>query len=570
MKMLSLCANRVSNYAMSGKQFNCAVLIFLFTSLVSTPVAAADAAVAEVMRLRVEQLSDAQQLQVGDARIAAYRVIPDFYARRNFQLAWQNPDKAGALLNIVRSIDDEGLEPNDYHYQALVTQYDKVKQDGNIENQVALDILLTDSLVRLLYHLRFGKVDPNRLDAHWNLTRSINGTDPAVLIQNALDADQLSRFIDNFVPRQAFYVRYKQALAKYKTLKEKGGWSTVPAGPTIKPGMSGPRVKLIRQRLTIEGDLEGKPAGTASYDAQLESAVKRFQARHGLEADGVVGKQTLQAMNVSVDERIDQIRVNLERGRWLLQDIKGDFIIVNIAGFYAHLVRNDEVAWTTRVMVGKTYRKTPVFKSEMKYLVFNPTWTVPPGILHKDILPKARKDPDHIRKRGLNVLDKNGKKIDPNSIDWASLKPGRFPYQLQQPPGPKNALGLVKFIFPNEHLVYLHDTPNRALFSRPERTFSSGCIRVEKPFELAELLLNDPDTWSQEGIDQVLESEKTRTVFLPEPLPVLLLYWTVTVDADGTVNFIKDVYDRDRAVLKKLNGEFVISLPKGLPEKYYQ
>ena len=293
----------------------------------------------------------------------------------------------------------------------------------------------------------------------------------------------------------------------------------------------------------------------------LEAAVKEFQQRHGLDTDGIVGKQTLGSMNVSTKDRIDQIRVNLERGRWVLNDIQDEFLIVNIAGFKAYLVRNNKLIWTSRVIVGRPYRKTPVFKSSIKYMIFNPAWTVPPGILRNDVLPIARKNPFYIREQRFEVLDQQGRQVDPDSVDWSAYTGKNFPYTLQQEPGPDNALGRIKFVFPNSHFVYLHDTPHRELFGREERTFSSGCIRIEKPLELAELLLNDTEKWSRQKIEEAIATNKTQSVYLPHPVTIMLLYWTVIIEPDGIVNFRKDIYNRGNGVLNALNGEFTFQPP---------
>ena len=282
----------------------------------------------------------------------------------------------------------------------------------------------------------------------------------------------------------------------------------------------------------------------------------RFQQRHGLGADGVAGRETFAAMNVTAHARIDQIKANLERSRWVFTDLTGDFIVVNIAGYRAYLVRNTEIVWETNVMVGKTYRKTPVFKASMKYLVLNPTWTVPPGILRKDILPKLKKDPGYLDQKGYLLLDRDGNPVNQDAIDWSSISHRNFPYIVRQPAGPDNALGQVKFIFPNGHFVFLHDTNHRDLFVHRERAFSSGCIRVENPLKLAELVLNDARRWHPAAIQAALDLKKTQTVHLPEPLPVLLLYWTTTVAADGTVGFLKDVYGRDQRIIARLAAPF--------------
>ena len=259
---------------------------------------------------------------------------------------------------------------------------------------------------------------------------------------------------------------------------------------------------------------------------------------------------------MTVQVRIDQIRVNLERARWVFHAVQRKFVLVDIAGFEVEIREEGGLIWTCRAQVGKPYRETPVFRSDIKYLVFCPTWTIPPGILEKDTLPAVKRDPDYLTKRNINAIDRNGNVVDQATIDWSKYSAGDLPYTLRQEPGPNNALGQIKFIFPNPHFVYLHDTPSKSLFDSTDRAFSSGCIRVEKPFELAELLLNDPEKWNREEIKKAIESGKTRTVFLPEPIPVLLLYWTVEVSPDGAVYFKKDLYGRDEDVLEGLNGEF--------------
>jgi murein L,D-transpeptidase YcbB/YkuD len=302
--------------------------------------------------------------------------------------------------------------------------------------------------------------------------------------------------------------------------------------------------------------LQDAPLDSTFFDEQLEKAVKHFQRRHRLTIDGAVGKNTLEAMNVPVQTCIDQIRVNLDRARWVLHAIGGKFVLVDIAGFHAYFFQEDRIIWESRVQVGRPYRRTPVFRSDIEYLVFNPTWTVPPGILRKDILPAVKKNPNYLKERNISVIDRQGNIINQDTIDWSQYPKGDFPHMLRQDPGPSNALGLIKIMFPNEHLVYLHDTPSRSLFESENRTFSSGCIRVEKPFELAELLLSNPAKWNQESFNAIIASKKPHTIMLPEHIPVLLLYWTVAVDQNGEVQFKKDPYDRDRAVLEGLEEDF--------------
>ncbi|MFC1800183.1 murein L,D-transpeptidase [Candidatus Eisenbacteria bacterium] len=533
----------------------CAFLLFCLL-----PAGLAQATeVQDVLRIRVEQIRRSGEFQIGEDFISAVIVLPEFYENRDFEPAWTERHKVENLLKAIRGIQADGLYPWDYHLEGIERLLAEEADGGGGESYISadLDMLLTDAILRLAYHMLFGKVDPERLDPNWNLSGEIDGLEPAAGLEKALGSTNLYTFIEEFKPDQHFYLRLKDALASYRGIADMGGWGEVPLGKVLKKSEKDERVPILKERLYLTGDLEDIGNDTSLlFGADLEEAVMRFQTRHGLSADGVVGPRTLEAMNVPVSDRIDQIRVNLERTRWVMQDITETFVIVNIAGFMTYYVDDSKIQWEGRSQVGKIYRKTPVFKADMKYLVFNPTWTVPPTILAKDVLPAVQKDVSYLERKNMSVLDRSGKAVNPQGIDWAKYDARNFPYVFRQEPGPENALGLIKFIFPNEHSVFLHDTPSKSLFNRDARTFSSGCIRVENPFELAELLLSDQPGWTREKIAAVVESGKTQTVYLTEPVPVLLLYWTAFPGEDGICNFREDVYDRDPAVLKALGDEF--------------
>jgi murein L,D-transpeptidase YcbB/YkuD len=252
--------------------------------------------------------------------------------------------------------------------------------------------------------------------------------------------------------------------------------------------------------------------------------------------------------------------LSLERLRWIQGESMDNLVAVNIAGFRVFLLQDGEMTWSARAMVGKTYRQTPVFRGDMTYLEFNPTWTVPPGILRNDILPKIKKDPDYLSNHNMRVIDQDGASIDPADVDWQSFR-GSIPYKIRQDPGPDNALGTVKFIFPNPHLVFIHDTPHRALYDKRERAFSSGCIRIEDPLRLAELVLNDPQNHSRGQLEAIVSSGATRRVSLKQEFPVLIVYLTASIDENNNVRFYKDIYDRDRRVLNALNGPVIFDVP---------
>lgn len=543
------------------------VLIFAPFGLVWSQTGPADEEIRTEIERRIVELRAAGSIEILGEKILAAPLLSEFYRRVDFEPVWKSNAAVTSLLQAATGMASHGLDPADYHFNALLDMGPLLHASPDDAGLIAdLDILMTETLARIGYHMRFGKVNPENLGHNWNLSRDLAGRDPVAMMQEAIGYQVLMEFIEQTFPQSRYYEDLRKVLRDYRRIEDAGGWPEVPAGAVMKPGEEDDRVPALRKRLVVTGDLGGAPIGGQLFDDRLKAAVEIFQQRHGLEADGIVGKKTFEALNVPVGDRIDQIRVNLERVRWVFRDLDEEFLVTNIAGYRVHLMRGGQPVWSARAQVGKPYRKTPVFKADLQYLVFNPTWTVPPTILKKDVLPQIRKDPGYLARKNMVLLDRQGKTVDPSTLDPEELQSGRFPYVVRQEPGPTNALGRIKFIFPNEHFVFLHDTPSKGLFDRTERAFSSGCIRVENPFELAERLLDDPDHWNQESIRQVLDSKKTRTVHLEEPLQVLLLYWTAFVERGAQrVHFLPDIYDRDQRVLEGLNADFEISPPRNTP-----
>ncbi len=531
----------------------------LYSAGIAHAQVAADRSVAVAIESQIAGLTQPGAAQIRGLSIAWPQLIHEFYAQRGFRPAWDRPGVVNDLHRALRDSRDDGLDPRDYYSSELEAMAAELRSDkASTELRAQFDLLNTEAVIRLGYHLSFGKVDPQSFDSQWNYGRTLRNLNVAQSIEQALDADDVYGRIEALKPTHYLYVNLKREFARYRKLAAAGGWKPIPAGPALKPGAVDARVAALRSRLQSTGDAGPSAADPQAYDAALENAVRSYQERLGLEADGAAGARTIAELNVPISQRIEQIRINLDRGRVLLHDLPSEFVVVNVAGYQLYIVRGGEVVWRTRVQVGKPYRRTPIFRSQITYLVWNPTWTVPPGIIANDILPGARRDAASITRRGLRVLDRGGRDVDPATIDWSAFRSGNIPYTLRQDPGPKNALGRVKFMFPNDYAVYLHDTPSTTLFDAADRSFSSGCVRVENPLELARLLLDDPAQWTDASIAQALDSGQTQNVTLKRKIPVLLAYWTAWVDPQGRVNFRRDVYEQDSAWAKGLAGQFTI------------
>jgi murein L,D-transpeptidase YcbB/YkuD len=456
------------------------------------------------IRDAVAALQHGESVTIGRDVICAAQPLPLFYTRRGLQPAWSETD-ARALAGAIRTAGDDGLNPADYHLAAIETLHGEPR-----------DLLLTDAFFLLGSHLLSGRVDPVTIEPTWCLEPRTADLVPA--LETALETHDVAATLARFRPAHPGYRQLREALEAYRRLPP---WLPVERGATLRPGSSGPRLAQLVARLAASGELTG---AHSSFDAGVGIAVRRFQRLHGLEEDGVVGPRTLRELNVSRDDRIRQLELNLERWRWLPATLGERHVVINLPQFELSIVERERAVASMRIIVGKDFdHRTPVFTSVIERIVFSPCWNVPDSIADRELWPKQRRDPAFFEREHVQVMA-NGR--------------------LRQAPGPWNALGLIKFDLPNRYAVYLHDTPARELFDRSMRTFSHGCIRLEKPVDLAAYLLPG---WTPERIVTESKTGVEHTVNVPAPLMVHVLYWTALVD-QGELRFAPDIYDRDPAL----------------------
>lgn len=491
---------------------------------------------------------------IGGRQLHHAEQVRRFYGERQGAAAWTQDAGASAraavLLDVLAVADREGLVPADYHVAAIAERLDATDPASLAE----MDVLLTDAAMTYAVHLRSGRVSPRSISP--DLAVDPPKTDPLAAARGLVAAPDIHAFLAGFEPPHSGYGGLRQGLADLKNLAASGGgWPAAGPGPVLKPGMDDPSVPALRRRLAATGEYALPELDATVYDAPLEAAVTRFQERMGLSADGVVGAQTRRALNMTLEDRIGQVVANMERLRWLPDHLGERHVMVNIPGFWLTAVDKGETRLSMPVIVGSTVRQTPVFNSKISYLVLNPTWTIPETIARKDILPKVLKDPGWLIGQGIEVFDgwsEDAQVLNPYDVDWHAVGERITRYRLRQAPGPLNSLGRVKFMFPNDFDIYLHDTPQRNKFGRAVRTLSSGCVRVGDPDALTAFLTEGMPGWSEEKHREILDSGTTKTVWLRRPTPVYLLYQTVWREPDGQMVFRPDIYGRDPGLLEAL------------------
>ena len=459
--------------------------------------------------------------------------------------------RATAIYEAIRDATSNGLNPEDYGRADIEKLWNSRKPD----ELARLDILLSVGLVEYISDVRHGRVQPVKESEAVYYHGADKNIDSVAIVNDVLAAEDVAKFLADQLPSHRFYRQTREGLKRYRELASTAKSSQIPEGKTIHPGETDSRLPAIREHLVVTGDLKEATESDA-YDDKTVDAVKRYQARHGLAMDGVIGKDTITELNVSFDYRVRQIEMNLERLRWTEHDLGDRHIIVDIPAYTAVTMDNDDVIYEMPVIVGKHYHETPVFSETIKYVVINPYWTITPSIARNEMLPKLRKDPGYLKKKHISLFRgwSDNNEIDPWTIDWNKVSRKEMnQYRLRQNPGPWNALGVLKIVFPNQHSVYMHDTPNHTLFDRSVKAFSHGCIRMDEPVKQAALVLKVTDnSWTEEKINEIVKSGKRTVVRLKEPMPVHILYQTAWGDANGTIHFVRDIYDRDKRLEKAL------------------
>ncbi len=555
------------------------------------------AQVSQVTRQKIRGSKYAPKILIQTKNIKAYKTLPKLYEERNYVPLWiENggpSSQAYEMIEIIRNSDNEALDPDYYNISEIESILKRIEQDRySGDSYEALDLaelelLLSNSFLTYTHDLHYGRVRAEQINLE--LLSGERPVNLSKLLVTAVETDQVQETLEGLLPKYPMYAMLRISLKEYREIAAKGGWQPVAYGNKFKKGARGQRVLALSKRLKVTGELDSSIPGSEVFDDSLDQAVRKYQQRNGLYVDGVVGISTIEALNVPVEERISQIELTMERWRLLPQYLGNRYILVNIANYHLYGIENNNDTINMRIVVGKPQWNTPMFSEEMTHLIINPYWNIPPSIFKDDIAPKIMEDSEYMSKQNMDAMglkapekivveeaevvevvenveatevtdgDNTGeqelseveiqnKKAQEEYI--SKVLSGK--YRLRQNPGPGNPLGRIKFLFPNKHSVYLHDTPNRGFFKKAQRNFSHGCIRVEKPLELAEFVLSSNPSWTQNTIQSSINKMKTKTVHLDESITVYILYFTTWVDNEGTVNFHKDIYGLDKTLYNAL------------------
>jgi len=539
---------------MGSSHHRMAALLVALVPLSCTPSGPSSSAITTSIESRIVHADTT--MSIAGERLLMWDPVARFYKAHEFKAAW-NRDAVPQVIQAIQGVYADGLNPSDYHI-GTIQKLDELREHGTtVELEAALDLLLTDAVAAVFDHVRYGKVRPELLDRRWNVdprdgappldeqvNRVVGSSDPIA----AIEAEKPDHFI---------YRGLKRELARLRTIEAKGGWAAIPPGRSVTPGDEDPRVPRVRARLAASGELDSTAASDSSprYDAKLADAVRLFQARHRLPASGTLDRPTIDAMNVPPDARAAQVRVNLERARWVLGGLRGDFLLVNLPAFKVYFIQDDRNVWENHIQISESVRPPPTFRAEMRAVVFNPEWILPPAVVSTEILPELKRGRNVLAAMKVKVFDVSGREVDPSAVEWRRVPAEGFPYALKQTPGPENPLGKVMFDSPNKYGIFLHDVPSPQSFPDTEGPFfKHGSIRVTNAVDLAQVLLHGEKKWTRVKIAQVLAGRKTVEAELQHRPAVLVVYWTVSVGAGGEVRYAQDIFKLDQPLLDLLNA----------------
>lgn len=471
--------------------------------------------------------------------------LTSFYRMNHFKTVWNSAENRKQIVSILSKANENGLDAEDYQ-ASNISEIESRFESLSEKEVINYDISITLSVQKYISHLYNGKLNPRDLYDDWDLKKTpfdINKN-----LTNALDGDSLSSVFDRITPKHIIYKKLKNALFIINSMPD----------DTLKPIETSEKLKLkdtsssvlnIKRKLIYWKDLKPKDSLTKVYDDETFKAIKKFQIRHGLASDGIIGKATILALNTSKEDRKKQLIANMERWRWFPREMGEHYIIINIPDFKLYTVYKKDTTGSHNIIVGTSKRKTPVLNSKLSYAVFNPTWTVPPTILKEDIIPATIKNRNYLATKNITIYDQNGKEV--NIWKWDPEK--AMNYRYVQSPGTFNSLGMVKIIFPNNYSVYLHDTNHREYFEKTDRSLSSGCVRVQHPLEFTEYLLDDKVNWNLDKITETLKTAKTQNAKIKKDIYIYQLYWTAWSDRN-TLQFRPDIYDLDKELYSKLRN----------------
>ncbi len=504
------------------------------------------------------------RLADGDTVVLSEPVVA-FYRARGYRQAWTDydeiRDRGWSLLKAMEHSAADGLDPERYRFPVALSMVQQVEEDSIEERDepaqmATVDMVLSEVLGRYANHLAGGVLEPNESNLNWQIPKDT--VDIQALLTRLASDEEPGDIVASLRPTVPEYHALMEQLARYRQIAASGGWPQVPDEVPEEVGATGEAVGALRRRLIAEGDPEEArlaqrgQAAANTFDAELKAAVEHFQERHALAPDGRVGGSTLAQLNVSAEDRVRQILLNMDQWRWLPHDLGERYILVNVAGFELEYVKQGDVALAMNVVVGQEGWETPIFTDTMEHIVVNPYWNVPASIEREEVIPAIQRDPSYLARNNMEAVA--GSRVV-STLDYSNLEA----YSFRQRPGADNALGQVKFLFPNKNNIYLHDTPADQYFSEHSRAFSHGCIRLEKPLELARMLFTDVTGRPASDVDQLLERDGEQWVQVTTVLPVYILYFTAWAGRENTMRFYPDVYERDRRLEEQAEQELRLS-----------